>query len=200
MVTYRIDLSTLVLLQLIFLLATVTNCDVLRNAKDVRKQVATIRVVGKNLTNNGTSEISSDVYEAFASSASSRPNKLGDKITGKLIYAKTYDQALLDKILNKSDTYYKKCECVLAIDGGRALAASAFFGQDVIAFVDHPSNQCTVDDMVKQCAGSLNASVLLLNHFSDSNTSESSSSLNLQLDGLFIDSKCFKFSKFFERI
>lgn len=80
-----------------------------------------------------------------------------EKITGKLIYAKTYDQALLDKILNKSDTYYKKCSCVPVVTAVTARENSS----KVVAFVE-PSLECLSVDELSKCAKSLNAYALLV--------------------------------------
>lgn len=131
-----------------------------------------------------TSEIvSSRRSGGGGSAAESSAAALGaEKITGKLIYAKTYDQALLDKLLNKSDTYYKdkssKCACV-------SLSASLVESvpkqqldksSQTIAFLQQ-SAQCfsvfTVNDYV-QCARDLKASALLVDSSAFSSSSPSS--------------------------
>lgn len=83
-----------------------------------------------------------------------------EKIAGKLIYAKTYDQALLDKILNKSDTYYKKCSCVPVV-AADVTTAGENSSSKVVAFVQ-PSLECVSVDEFSKCAKSLNAYALLV--------------------------------------
>lgn len=151
----RADLSLVLLKLVIFIKIFALNCDVSNSTPP--SPTVRVAAVLKIFDDNGQELISAtEIYDSFANST--RANVV-EKISGKLIYAKIYDQALLDKILNKSDTY-KKCHCVRPANKS---------DDDVSIALMSRNHECSIDDHIS-CALDASSSVLLLNDCASSIT------------------------------
>lgn len=121
-----------------------------------RKTVAILKVFTGEASQRVDVLTSEIVARERSGNETTTTTTLIEKIVGKLIYAKTYDQILLDQILNKSDTYYKKCSCIPIV--GSATSSK------VVALLEQ-SDECNNENdngEFAQCARELNASALLI--------------------------------------
>lgn len=161
----RSELSFL-FIKLIVILKCLANCDVNFDAGSADTlSWGKLKIINKF---NNEVIMSEDINELFDNFPNDSPQRI---IDGKLIYAKAYNQMFLDKILNKSDTYYKNC----SFDITNSVTDIAS-NQQFIALVDR-LQECTFNEQA-QYAIEKNLSALLIK---DNN--ESAELPNIRLNG-----------------